>query len=248
MRAHVAQAFRPALNYQQAPLASRPVQDPRPEDRQAALALLDRVIQAKGGLEKLRGIKTIVAEQWLINPSDRSRATQTTNYLQYPDQFRIETPTTTQGYDGTQAWLKDARGVREGGQPMAREARASMRRDVVALLLAAKDGTVTTRLLPDAKDADGHVTHTLELSATDLNPIVLYVDPEAGLITKQAFAADAPGHPLVEEQFSDYRPVDGIQIAFQAARKVGTLSVERRVTDVKINAPIDPALFKRPAS
>jgi outer membrane lipoprotein-sorting protein len=249
MRAHVAQAFRPALNYQQAPLASRPVQDPRPEDRQAALALLDRVIAAKGGLDKLQGIKTIVARQTLISGDAAGKAqTETTNYIQYPDHFRIETPTTTQGYDGTQAWLKDARGVRDGGDPMARDARASMRRDIVALLLAAKDGKVTPRLLPDVKDADGHVTHTLELSATDLNPIVLYVDPEAGLITKQAFAADAPGHPLVEEQFSDYRPVDGIQIAFQAARKVGTLSVERRVTDVKINAPIDPALFKRPAS
>ena len=240
---------RPALNYQQAPLASRPAQDPRPEDRPQALALLDRVIAAKGGLDKLQGIKTIVARQTLINrDSDGKAQTETTNYIQYPDHFRIETPDVTQGYDGTQAWLKDGRGVREGGQPMARDARASMRRDVVALLLAAKDGKLTPRLLPDVKDAEGHLTHTLELSASDLNPIVFYIDPATGLITKQAFAADAPGRPLVEEQFSDYRPVDGIQIAFQAARKVGTLSVERRVTDVKINAPIDPALFTRPAS
>ncbi len=239
----------PRLAYQQAPLASRPVQDPRPEDRQQATALLDRVIAAKGGLEKLRGITTIVARQTLINGgSDAHAQTETTNYIQYPDHFRIETPTVTQGYDGTQAWLKDARGVREGGEPMARDARASMRREIVVLLLAAKDGKLTPRLLPDGKDAEGHVTHTLELSASDLNPIVFSIDPEAGLITKQAFGADAPGRPLVEEQFSDYRPVDGIQIAFQAARKVGTLSVERRVTDVKINAPIDPALFKRPAS
>jgi len=60
--------------------------------------------------------------------------------------------------------------------------------------------------------------------------------------------ARTPGRPLVEERFSDYRLVDGIQIAFQAVRKVGSLSVERRVTDLKVNAPIDAALFKRPAS
>jgi hypothetical protein len=240
---------RPAWNYQQAPLASRHVQDPSPEDLQAAMALLDRVIAAKGGLDKLQGIKTIVVRQTLINrDGDRKAQTETTNSVQYPDQFRIETPTTTQGYDGTQAWLKDARGVREGGEPMARDARASMRRDVVALLLAAKAGQLTPRLLPDVTDADGHVAHMLELSARDLNPIVLSVDPEAGLITRQAFTADGPGRPLVEEQFSDYRPVDGIQFAFQAVRKVGALSVERRVSDVRINAPIDLALFKRPAS
>ena len=46
----------------------------------------------------------------------------------------------------------------------------------------------------------------------------------------------------------DYRAVDGVQIAFQATRQVGGRSVERRVTDVKINAPVDPTLFKRPAS
>jgi len=237
------------IAYQQAPLASRPSLDARPEDRQEAVALLDRVIAAKGGLDKLQSIKTIVAKQTLTNrDSDAKAQSETTNYIQYPDRFRIETPTVTQGYDGAQAWMKDPRGVRDGGEAMARDARASMRRDVIALLLAARDGKLTPRLLPDVKDAEGRLTHTLELSAPDLNPIVFYIDPATGLITKQAFAADAPGRPLVEEQFSDYRPVDGIQIAFQAARKVGTLSVERRVTDVKINSPIDPALFKRPAS
>jgi zinc protease len=240
---------RPAFDYQQAPLASRPSDSAAPEEAAKAVALLDRVIAAKGGLDKLQGIKTIVARQTLINrDSDGKAQTETTNYIQYPDHFRIETPTMTQGSDGAQAWMKDPRGVRDGGEPMARAARASMRRDVVALLLAAKGGTLTPRLLPDVKDPDGHLTHTLELSATDLNPIVFYIDPATGLITKQTFIADAPGRPLVEEQFSDYRPVDGIQIPFQSVRKVGTLSVERRAIDVKINAPIDPALFKRPAS
>jgi predicted Zn-dependent peptidase len=235
--------------YQEAPLASRPSLDARPEDRQEAAALLDHVIAAKGGLDKLQGIRTIVARQTLINRDAGATAqSETTNYIQYPDHFRIETPAVTQAYDGTQAWLKDPRGVRDGGEPMVRDARASMRRDVIALLLAAKNGKLTPRLLPDVKDAEGKLTRTLEISATDLNPIVLYVDPATGLITKQTFVADAPGRPLVEEQFSDYRPIDGIQIAFQAVRKVGTLSVERRALVVKINAPIDPSLFKRPAS
>jgi hypothetical protein len=240
--------FRPALAYQQAPLASRPAQDPQPEERAKAAALLDRVIAAKGGLEKLRGIKTIVAKQTLISRADGNAQNDTTNYIEYPDHFRIETPAVTQGYDGTQAWLKDQRGVHDAPESVARDARASLRRDIVALLLAARAGALTPRVLPDAKDADGRLTHTLELWAGDLNPVVLSIDSESGLITRQAFAADAPGRPLVEERFSDYRLVDGIQIAFQAVRKVGPLSVERRLTDLRINAPVDSALFKRPAS
>jgi hypothetical protein len=49
--------------------------------------------------------------------------------------------------------------------------------------------------------------------------------------------------------FSDYRPVDAIQIAFLAwVRRAGQLILERRITGIKINAPIDSALFKRPVS
>jgi hypothetical protein len=243
------QAFRPALNYQQAPLASRPSDTSAPEDAAKAMALLDQVIVAKGGLDKLQGIKTIIAKQTLINrDGDTKPQSETTNYIQYPDHFRIETPTMTQGYDGSQAWMKDPRGVRDGGAPMARDARASMRREVIALLLAAKSGALTPRLLPDVKDPAGHLTHTLELSAPDLNPVILYIDPVTDLIAKQSFIADAPGRPLVQETFSDYRPVEGIQLSFQSVRTVGALSGERRAVDVQVNKPIDPALFKRPAS
>jgi zinc protease len=229
---------------QQAPLASRPSQDARPDDAAKAKALLDRAVAAKGGLDKLRGIKTIVAKQTLSNSGAQ---TETVNYIEYPDHFRIEAAGTVQGFDGAQAWARDQNGVvRE--LPASREARASLRRDVIALLVAAKDGKLATRLLPDVRDAEGRTTHTLEVSASDLNPIVLYIDSQTSLVTKQAFSADGSASTLVTEEFSDYRPVDGVQIAFKATRQVGDRAVQRTVSDVKINTPLEPALFKRPAS
>jgi len=233
-----------AAAYQQAPLASRPAQEPRPDDAAKAMALLDTVIAAKGGLEKLRGIKTIVAKQTLTNAGAQ---TDTTNYIEYPDHFRIEAAGTVQGFDGSQAWAQDQGGAVHD-LPTAREARASLRRDVIALLLASKDGKLATRLLPDVKDADGRLSHTLELSARDLNPVVLYIDPQTSLVTKQVFSADTQGFTLVTEEFSDYRPVEGVQVAYKANRQVGDRAVQRTVTDVKINAPLEASLFKRPAS
>ena len=235
--------------YQQAPLASRGSQDPRPEDGARAVALLDRVISAKGGLDKLRALKTIVARQTQASqrPEGESKV-ETTNYIQYPNRFRVEAPELVQAYDGSRSWMQDRRGVHDAADSQAREAAASLRRDVVALLLAAKDGALTPRILPDIKDSEGQMNHALELSAPDLNPVVLYVDPDSGLIRKRIYTANAPGRPIVEEQFFDYRPIDGIQIAFRATQKVGPLSVERRIIDVKINPPIDAALFQRPAS
>jgi len=223
-----------------------------PQEGEKAKALLDRAIEAKGGLEKLRGLKTIVATQTLTNVTEGNASSPATNYIEYPDHFRIETPvpggTVIQGFDGTKSWVKDPRGLHDAPDALAREARNSLRRDIVSLLLAAKGGSVTPRILPDVKDESGHVDHALELSATDMNPIVLYVDPESGLIRKLLFTADAPGRPLVEERFSDYRAIDGIQIPFVAVRKAGDRTIERRISDIKINTPLDPALFKRPAS
>ena len=237
-----------AVAYQQAPLAARAPDQPTPDERVKAMALLDRAIAAKGGLDTLRALKTIVAKQTQASQRrDGETLVETTNYIQYPDRFRIEAPDVVQAYDGARSWMKDRRGVHDAPDALAREAAAGLRRDVVALLLAAKDGVLTPRLLPDVKDAGGTLHHALELSARDLNPIILYVDPGSGLIRKRIYTADAPGRPLVEEQFFDYRAVDGIQMAFRATQKVGPLSVERRITDVKINAPIDPALFKRPS-
>jgi len=79
--------------------------------------------------------------------------------------------------------------------------------------------------------------------------MVLYVDPETNLVARQAYVAAGPGRPLIEELFTDYRTVNGVQIAFTAnVRQRGQSVVERRVTGIRINVPLDPALFQRPAS
>ena len=77
----------------------------------------------------------------------------------------------------------------------------------------------------------------------------LSIDPDSGLIAKQTFIARGPGGQLIEERFSDYRTIDGVQVpfttrAFGGGRQLG----ERQVTSISFNKPIDPALFKRPSS
>jgi len=246
----------PSVQYRQAPAASRPQRPPTTEESAKAAALLDTVIAAKGGLEKLRGVKTIVATQTVRTRSaptaaDMRTSFETTNYIQYPDRLRIETTVpegvNVQAFDGTEVWVQDQRGARVQPETVARQVRASMRRDIVSLLLAAKSGTVWTRILPDVKTTAG-VDRVLELTAPDLNPILLYVNPQSNLIDKMTFIDDAPSQPMIEESFADYRDVEGIKIAFQGTRQVGVQSVERRSTSVKVNVTLDPALFKRPAS
>lgn len=231
---------------------------PRPpitaEQGAHARALLDKVIAAKGGASVLRGITTITAvtSAEMAGPDGPVRA-RTTTYLGYPNRVRIETAlpegTVVQVYDGERAWVKDPGGVHDLPDRVVQDIIGSFKRDTVAALLGALDGDVRPRLLPDVKDESGHRYHALELSGNGLDPMVLYIDPETSLVAKQTYVAGGMGQALIEEIFGDYKPVDGVQIAFKATvRRGGTTLLERRVEEIRINAPLDIALFRRPTS
>ena len=224
------------------------------EEGATAKALLDTVIEAKGGLATLRGIKSIkaVTAATMLSPNGTFEA-ETTTYLQYPDHVRVETKAPQgvqiQVYDGQHGWVRDPTGLHEVPAEALRDMAANLKRDTVSALLAADRGELRARRLPDVKDADGVIRHALELSSPGLDPIVLHVDTKTGLIAKQAYVVRAPGQPLIEEVFSDYRPVDGVRVAFTAeVRADGKPIVKRRLSEIAINTTLDPRLFTRPGS
>jgi zinc protease len=225
-----------------------------PQEGAKAAALLDDVIAAKGGLGRLRALKTITAvtKATIATPAGAIEA-ETTTYLEYPNHVHVETKLPRESqvhvYDGQHAWVRDSRGLHEVPEYGVRGIELTLRRDVISALLAAHDGALRARLLPDVKDQTGSLHHALELSGADLDPFVLFVDPATHLITKQTYVVGGPGQPLVEELSSDYRLVDGVQVAFGATvRQGGRQVVDRHVTEFKFNAPLDPALFRRPAA
>ena len=188
----------------------------------------------------------------MLSPNGTFEA-ETTTYLQYPDHVRVETKAPQgvqiQVYDGQHGWVRDPTGLHDVPAEALRDMAANLKRDTVSALLAADRGELRARRLPDVKDADGVIRHALELSSPGLDPIVLHVDTKTGLIAKQAYVARAPGQPLIEEVFSDYRPVDGVRVAFTAeVRADGKPIVKRRLSEIAINTPLDPRLFTRPGS
>jgi zinc protease len=221
-----------------------------------ATALLDRVIAATGGIEKLRAIRNVTARQTVTNIGPNGPVdAESTSYIAYPDRFRVETKvpegTLVSAFDGVSVWTRDPQGIHEAPAATAVEAKSGLRRDVIALLVAAANGTARVRLLQDVKvvrDGAGHVERTLELVSGGLDPIVLGVDADTMLVTRETYTAGSGGLARVEELFSDYRTVDGVKMPFAAERRVGPLSVRRRVTGIQINTPLDPSLFKRSGS
>jgi outer membrane lipoprotein-sorting protein len=222
-------------------------------DRRAS-ELVDRVIAAKGGYTTLQAVRTITAvtRAEIVTPTG-TVLTEATTYLQYPNQVRVETKLPdaeiVQVFDGQRAWVKDPDGVHDVPDSLVSELTASFERDTIAALLAAKEGDLRARVLPDVTEQDGGRRHVLELSSPSTEPIVLYIDTETALVAKQAYVAGGPGQPLVEERFTDYRAVDGVQIAFTATiTRGGHPVLKRHVTEIRVNTPLDAALFDRPSS
>jgi hypothetical protein len=222
---------------------------------ETARALLDKIVAAKGGLERLRAVKNITATTSAVSagPNGQTATAETVTYLAYPDRVRVETKagdvSIVQVFDGTRAWVKDPTGVHDVPERMIRDLQSGLRRDTISVLLSAVDGKVRARALPDVKDENGKLHHALELSGTDLDPMVMYVDPDTNLIAKQTYVAGGVGQPLVEEIFSDYNARDGLQVAYTARLRVGGRQVlERKVLSFVVNGPIAPALFARPTA
>ena len=216
------------------------------------VALLKRVVDAKGGLEALKKVRTVVAEADTTFQMEQGTLTSTTKtYVAYPDKFRVDATVgkdaVTQVVNAGAAWVKDPSGVRDVPAQMRDEFAASVRRDTIPMLINAAEGRLSVRLLPE-EGRDGRTLKLLEVSGAGFPAVKLYVDA-ANVITRQSFSAAGPDGRAVqgEEAFSDYRLIDGIQVPFKAeVSRLGTMILARTLKSVTLNGTLDDTLFARP--
>jgi zinc protease len=214
--------------------------------------LIRKVVDAKGGLARLKGVKTVTAEaKTTFRMEQGPLESVTKTYIAYPDKFRVDANVAgaevIQVYNSGQAWQRDPNGVREAPEPMRQEFTASVRRDMFPLLIAAAEGTLATKLLPE-EGRDGKVLRVAEVSGEGVAPVRLYIDPSFQVV-RQTFATTGPDGRAVqaEEVFSDYRAVEGIQVPFRAeVLRNGKPILERTLTQVQFNTELDSTLFARP--
>jgi zinc protease len=224
---------------------------PAPEG-QSLGEIVGEAVTAKGGLEKLRSIKTVraVATTYVDGPDGRV-AVQTRSYIEYPDKFRVDAESpggkVTQVFAGGTFWIQDGRGTRLAPEPIAAEMRSSIERDTVKLLLRLVESA--TKAKRTKATLEGREMPAIEMPGASGTPVTLIFDPATWLIAGQRYTLESPSGPLTaEETFSDYRDVDGLKVAFKAiARRQGAPRVERVLERVEYNVPLDPSLFAKPS-
>ena len=224
-----------------------------PNDK-VAMDLLRRAIEAKGGLEALKSVRTVLADAETVLQLPQGPVSSTSRtYVLYPDKFRVDADVSgaqlVQIYNAGNAWVKDPAGTREAPPPMRAEFSASVRRDTIPLLIGASEGRFTVRTLPDEKGPSGTAVKVLEASGVDLQPVRLYLDANNVIVGQAYSTPGANNRPvLTEEVFSDYRTINGVRVPFQAQLlQNGRPVLKRTLKSVVLNGPdVTAALFARP--
>ena len=216
-----------------------------------ARELIARLVRVKGGLGPLKNVRSVVADAQTTLRLDQPLVSTTRTYVVYPDRFRVDAKVNgadvVQVFNAGTAWVRDPGGVHEAPTAMRNDFAAAVTRDIIPLLIGAAEGRVTARLLPDEGRGEAALK-VVELRGPELQPTRLYINQQM-LVARQTYSAPGPdGAPVqVEEIFSDYRPVEGIRIPFEASvRRNGQPLLDRTLTRVVINGAVDPQLFTRP--
>ena len=220
----------------------------------AAMDLLRRVVDARGGLVLLKGVKTVVADTVTTFQMQQGTLPSTTRtYIVYPDKFRVDAEIsgaqTTQVFSAGRAWLKNPAGVQDAPAAMAADFAASVRRDIITLLVDAAEGRLTVRKLADQATQDGRPVQVLEVSGPRLDRVRLFIDQQM-LIVGQAYSTAGPAGRAIlsEEVFSDYRLVNGIRVPFEAQLlQNGQPVLKRTITKVTFNEIVPENLFTKPS-
>jgi hypothetical protein len=231
--------------YTQSEVNPRAASDP-------AADVLQRVVQAKGGLESLRSIRTVVVDADMSVTTARGPTIiPTKTYVVYPDKFRVDATfagqQSIQAYNSGTAWVKDPAGVSAAPPAMRNDFAATVKRDTFPLLIAAAESRLMLRLLPE-EGKDGAVLKVVEVSGNGLDPVRLFIDRDYRIV-RQTYTTPGPdGRPSqAEELFSDYRKVNGIDVPFKAAvLRNGQQILERTLRSVTFNTAVDPTLFQQP--
>jgi zinc protease len=218
---------------------------PTPDD---ARALIERAVAAKGSLERLRSVRTVraVATNAVLDGGNRVEI-PTTTWIKYPGAFRIDADLpagkVVQAFNAGGYWVQDERGARDAPPQLAMEIRSSVQRDLIPLLLGLMDGRVGAMRAADEVDGSRKLP-VLYVHGGGMRPLSMVLDPDSLFVLRQRYDLE---NATIEERFSDYRPVDGVQVAFRAELfRNGSPLLERTLKSIEFNLPLEASLFTRP--
>ncbi len=244
------------------PISPEVVEAARPVDAKAlvgAQKAIDEAITAKGGKEKLAAIKVIkMVATGTTTIGPKTVPVETARTFVLPDKIRIDAMLQQQvrvviavvGKSGWQIGPDPKTGKPALGDIAGPDVQAidfeRWREPELLLLKAADPAAVLTPLADEAIDGKPHTVISLK-SPFGIS-LKLYLNKKTKLLSRVSYAE---GGNSETDDFSDYKVVSGIKVAFKR-KSVGSgadaRSTDLVVTSVEIDPTVDPKIFDKPAA
>jgi Photosynthetic reaction centre cytochrome C subunit len=220
---------------------------PRPQLPSLA-QVLDAYQKAIGGPDAIQKLTTKTAKATITNFQGQ---TSHIELLQKAPNLTSSIMTLPNGqtrqqiYDGKHGWNKSDRGVNEIAGPDLAGMRTIARFD--------RDFAPTADL-PNARvtsieTIDGHECYVVRGQHPDKDfSERLYFDKQSGLLLRRVSAQRTLFGPLADSSdYSDYKDVQGVKIAFTVKRTTPETTFTRKIDSIEFNKPIGDDVFSRPA-
>lgn len=210
--------------------------------------ILDKYVQALGGKAALERISSRFMKGVLDN-SGEGTSSPCEIWAKAPDKYLARTDVPDYGaieeaLDGDKGWTQNPD---SGFQRMKPSDLAVAQRDYDFYReIRLKDHY--PKMTMTGKDQVGdRDTFVIEAKPSNGPAEKLYFDTESGLLLKRDYERVTfdEGIVLFEVTFDDYRGVDGVKVPFVIRRKTPDYTLTHKLSEVKLNIPVDDAKFQR---
>jgi len=217
-----------------------------PAMSQTADELINKNIEAKGGMEKIQALKTIRITGHVILPGGLTAGSGQENKRPnlVRETFSLQGMTAIQAYDGSTGWQIQPFGGKKDAELMGEDDLRDLKLD------ADFDGSTVEYMGHDIVDGDDALRLKVKLQDGDI--IYYFLDPDTYLeIRKEVQEFIRGSVKETASEMGSYKPVNGVMFPFSIASgpkndstSWQTLSIDK----IEANVPLEDSDFALPAS
>ncbi len=226
------------------------------DDRDAALAVIDRAIRAHGGesaLAKTRYIHRLGKGAWILFGKENPFTVDTT--LQLPERLRDAIEMEANGQksrmtivlNGGRAWQSFG----AGGVELEKERIAELRDETYVMslttLLPLKEKTITLSA-PAGSNVQGKPASAIKVTGANRPEATLFFDNQAGLLVKIERTAKQAGLSLKKEYFlEDHKEFEGVKLPTRWLESTnGNKTIDLAIRSYDFPTSVDAKMFEKP--